>query len=84
MIKDKNILKGYVISNKMQKSIVVIINRRIKHKLYQKYINKRTKLHVHDEKDLCSVGDFVEIKECRPLSKTKFWVLIKILKKSFP
>ncbi|WP_075432247.1 30S ribosomal protein S17 [Buchnera aphidicola] len=82
MIKKKNILQGYVTSNKMKKSIVVKINRRIKHPIYKKFINKQTKLHVHDEKNFCSLGDLVEICECRPRSKTKTWILVRILKKS--
>ncbi|QJC34559.1 30S ribosomal protein S17 [Enterobacteriaceae endosymbiont of Donacia crassipes] len=75
-------LKGKVISNKMQKSIVVHINRLIKHPIYGKYINRTTKLHVHDEKNICNIGDLIEIKESRPLSKTKSWILVKIVKKS--
>ncbi|QJC37787.1 30S ribosomal protein S17 [Enterobacteriaceae endosymbiont of Donacia bicoloricornis] len=82
MQKKIKILKGKVISNKMQKSIIVSINRLIKHPIYGKYINRTTKLHVHDEKNICNIGDFVEIKECRPLSKTKSWILVNIIKKS--
>ncbi|QJC37375.1 30S ribosomal protein S17 [Enterobacteriaceae endosymbiont of Donacia thalassina] len=82
MQKKIKILKGKVISNKMQKSIIVSINRLIKHPIYGKYINRTTKLHVHDEKNICNVGDFVEIKECRPLSKTKSWILVSIIKKT--
>lgn len=82
MIKKKNILQGYVISDKMQKSVVVVVNRRIKHSIYKKFVNKKTKLHVHDEKNECSIGDIVEICECRPKSKTKSWILIRILKHS--
>ncbi|QJC30007.1 30S ribosomal protein S17 [Enterobacteriaceae endosymbiont of Plateumaris sericea] len=75
------ILKGKVVSNKMNKSIVVHINRFIKHPIYGKFIKRTTKLHVHDEKNKCNIGDFVEIKECRPLSKTKSWTLVNIIKK---
>ncbi|QJC38186.1 30S ribosomal protein S17 [Enterobacteriaceae endosymbiont of Donacia marginata] len=82
MQKKIKILKGKVISNKMQKSIIVNINRLIKHPIYGKYVNRTTKLHVHDEKNICNIGDFVEIKECRPLSKTKSWILVNIIKKS--
>ncbi|QJC29122.1 30S ribosomal protein S17 [Enterobacteriaceae endosymbiont of Plateumaris rustica] len=78
--KKKN-LKGKVISNKMNKSIVVYVNRFIKHPIYGKFIKKTTKLHVHDEKNKCNIGDLVEIKECRPLSKTKSWILVNIIKK---
>ncbi|QJC32527.1 30S ribosomal protein S17 [Enterobacteriaceae endosymbiont of Donacia dentata] len=82
MKKTIKILKGKVKSNKMQKSIVVNITRLIKHPIYGKFINRTTKLHVHDEKNICNVGDIVEIKECRPLSKTKSWILVNIIKKS--
>ncbi|QJC33340.1 30S ribosomal protein S17 [Enterobacteriaceae endosymbiont of Donacia clavipes] len=75
-------LKGKVKSNKMQKSVVVNITRLIKHPIYGKFINRTTKLHVHDEKNICNIGDIVEIKECRPLSKTKSWILVNIIKKS--
>ncbi|QJC36148.1 30S ribosomal protein S17 [Enterobacteriaceae endosymbiont of Donacia cincticornis] len=82
MQKRMKTLKGKVISNKMQKSIVVHITKLVKHPVYGKYINRTTKLHVHDEKNKCNIGDLVEIKESRPLSKTKSWILIKIIKKS--
>ncbi|QJC28680.1 30S ribosomal protein S17 [Enterobacteriaceae endosymbiont of Plateumaris consimilis] len=75
----KKILKGKVTSNKMNKTIVVYINRFIKHPIYGKFIKKTTKLHVHDENNKCNIGDFVEIKECRPLSKTKSWTLVNII-----
>lgn len=79
----KNILKGCVVSNKMQKSIIVNIDRKIKHAIYGKYVKKRTKLCVHDERDVCEIGDIVEICECRPISKTKSWALLRVLEKSF-
>ncbi len=72
-------LKGYVISNKMDKTIVVSILRLLKHKIYGKFVKKTIKLHVHDEKNICKVNDYVEIKQCRPLSKHKSWILCKIL-----
>lgn len=78
----KNILHGYVISNKMQKSAVVIVDRRVKHSMYGKFIKKRTKLCVHDEKNVCKIGDLVEIYECKPISKTKSWMLLNVLEKS--
>ncbi|AEH39908.1 30S ribosomal protein S17 [Buchnera aphidicola (Cinara tujafilina)] len=81
-MKKKNILQGYITSNKMQKSIVVTVHRRIKHPIYKKFISKKTKLHVHDENNSCSLGDLVEICECRPRSKTKAWILVRILKRS--
>lgn len=75
------ILQGKVLSNKMNKTIVVTIERFIKHKTYGKFIRRTTKLHVHDEINQCNVGDIVTVKECRPISKTKSWTLISILKK---
>lgn len=77
-----HILKGRVISNKMQKSIVVAVDRLIKHKIYRKFIKRTTKLHVHDEDNKAMIGDVVEIKESRPISKTKAWILHAIIKKS--
>lgn len=82
MTNKKNTLQGIVSSNRMNKSVVVIVNRRIKHFLYRKFINKKTKFYVHDENNICSIGDIVEIKECRPISKKKSWILVKIIKKS--
>ncbi|WP_348666371.1 30S ribosomal protein S17 [Arsenophonus symbiont of Ornithomya chloropus] len=76
------ILQGVVISNKMQKSIVVAIKRMVKHPLYGKFIRRTTKLHVHDEDNECKIGDLVEIRESRPISKTKSWKLIRIVEKN--
>ncbi len=64
-------LQGRVVSDKMEKSIVVAIERMVKHPVYGKFIKRTTKLHVHDENNECGIGDKVEIRECRPLSKTK-------------
>ena len=74
--------QGRVISDKMDKSITVAIERKVKHPLYGKFIKRTTKLHVHDEKNECGIGDTVEIKECRPLSKTKSWTLVRIVEKA--
>lgn len=82
MINKVRTLKGQVISDKMQKSIVVLVDRLVKHKLYGKFIKRTTKLHVHDCDNSSVVGDIVEIQECRPISKTKSWRLINIIKKS--
>ncbi|WP_075434249.1 30S ribosomal protein S17 [Buchnera aphidicola] len=82
MNEKKNILHGHVTSNKMNKSIVVIVNRRIKHTVYGKFVKKRTKLCVHDEKNISHIGDLVQICECRPISKTKSWILVNVIKKS--
>ncbi|MGP1956301.1 MAG: 30S ribosomal protein S17 [Arsenophonus sp. NC-PE1-MAG3] len=75
-------LQGRVTSDKMEKSIVVAIERMVKHPLYGKFIRRTTKLHVHDENNECGIGDLVEIHQTRPLSKTKSWILIRILEKA--
>ncbi len=72
-------LQGQVISDKMEKSIVVAIERRVKHPLYGKIIKKTTKLHVHDEENVSKQGDVVLIKQCKPISKTKSWTLVEVL-----
>lgn len=76
------ILQGRVVSNKMNKSIVVAIERFVKHPIYGKFIKRTTKLHVHDENDNSNIGDVVEISECRPISKTKSWTLVRIVEKA--
>jgi small subunit ribosomal protein S17 len=73
---------GSVISDKMDKSATVLIERKVKHPLYGKFVKKSTKLHVHDENNECSMGDTVQITECRPISKTKSWALVKIVEKA--
>lgn len=75
-------LQGKVISAKMDKSIVVAIERKVKHPLYGKFMKRTTKLHAHDESNQCAEGDVVSIKECRPLSKTKSWTLVEIVTKA--
>lgn len=72
-------LQGKVISNKMDKSITVAIERSVKHPIYGKFIKRTTKLHVHDETNQCKEGDVVTIRECRPLSKTKSWTLVAVI-----
>ena len=64
-------LSGKVVSNKMEKSIVVLVERQVKHPLYGKYIKRSTKIHAHDENNQCNIGDTVTIEETRPVSKTK-------------
>lgn len=73
---------GRVVSDKMQKSIVVTVERQVKHALYGKYAKKTTKFHAHDEKNEAHVGDLVKIMETRPLSKTKRWRLVEIIEKA--
>jgi small subunit ribosomal protein S17 len=72
-------LQGRVISDKMDKSITVAIERKVKHPIYGKFMKRTTKLHVHDEANQCVVGNVVTIRECRPLSKTKSWTLVEII-----
>ena len=75
-------LTGKVVSNKMDKSITVLIERKVKHPVYGKYITRSTKLHAHDEQNVCQEGDIVTIVECRPLSKTKTWSLVAVVEKA--
>ena len=72
-------LTGKVVSDKMDKSIVVLIERRVQHPLYGKSIRRSTKLHAHDESNTAKLGDVVTIKESRPISKTKSWTLVEVV-----
>ncbi|MCV2528255.1 MAG: 30S ribosomal protein S17 [Candidatus Lightella neohaematopini] len=76
MLNKNRILYGQVISNKMNKTVTVVVNRIIKHSKYGKFIKRTTKLHVHDIYN-SNIGDKVHITECRPISKTKSWKIIK-------
>jgi small subunit ribosomal protein S17 len=73
---------GTVVSNKMDKSIVVLVSRRMKHPIYGKFINKTKKFMAHDEENTCNVGDFVKIMETRHLSKSKSWRLVEIIERA--
>jgi small subunit ribosomal protein S17 len=73
---------GKVVSNKMEKSITVAIERKVKHPIYGKFIHKTTKLMAHDEQNQCGIGDTVKIMETRPLSKNKRWRLVEIIEKA--
>lgn len=75
----KRTLTGRVISDKMEKTRTVLVERTVKHPKYGKYIKRSTKLHAHDEDNSCRSGDLVMIEECRPISKTKAWRLHKIV-----
>ncbi|MGB1192144.1 MAG: 30S ribosomal protein S17 [Pseudomonadales bacterium] len=75
-------ITGRVVSDKMDKTITVMVERRVKHALYGKYITRSTKLHAHDEKNECNEGDLVAISESRPLSKTKTWMLQEIVERA--
>ncbi|MCH9769861.1 MAG: 30S ribosomal protein S17 [Gammaproteobacteria bacterium] len=71
-------LTGIVVSNKMDKTIIVKIERRVKHPVYGKYIKRSTKVHAHDAENIAQMGDIVIVRESRPLSKTKSWVLAEV------
>lgn len=75
-------LTGKVVSDKMDKTITVLVERRVKHPVYGKYITRSSKLHAHDEKNECKMGDTVTISETRPLSKTKSWALVSIVERA--
>jgi small subunit ribosomal protein S17 len=80
--KQKRTIRGEVISRSGDKSIRIVLNYKVKHPVYGKYINRRTKLGVHDEKNEAQVGDVIEVVECRPMSKTKSWRLLKVVQKA--
>ena len=80
--KSQRTLTGSVTSDAMDKTVTVMIERRIKHPVYGKYITRSTKLHVHDENNECGKGDVVVIEQCRPISKTKSWNLVEVVEKS--
>ena len=69
---------GRVVSNKMDKTITVLVERRVKHAVYGKYLTRSSKIHAHDENNECSIGDKVVVAETRPISKSKSWKLLKI------
>ena len=73
---------GVVVSNNMEKSIVIAVKRKVKHPIYGKFVNKTSKLMAHDEKNECNVGDLVRIMETRPLSKNKCWRLVEIIERA--
>ena len=73
---------GAVVSNKMEKTIVVAVKRKVKHPIYGKFVNKTTKFVAHDEENTCKEGDLVRIMETRPLSKNKNWRLVEIIERA--
>jgi small subunit ribosomal protein S17 len=75
-------LVGRVVSSAMDKSVTVLIERRVKHPVYGKYISRSTKVHAHDEENTCNKGDTVMVEQCRPLSKTKTWRLVKVMERA--
>lgn len=78
----KRVMVGKVVSDKMNKTIVVEVVRRVQHKLYEKYITRRKKFSAHDEAETCNIGDTVKIVESRPISKTKTWMLLEIVERA--
>ena len=85
MTEERNLRKsrvGYVVSDKMDKTVVIAIEDNVKHPVYGKIIKRTLKVHAHDEKNECGVGDKVEIMETRPLSKTKRWRIVRIIEKA--
>ena len=85
MTEERNLRKtriGVVSGNKMDKTITVNVERKVKHPIYGKFVKKTTRFHAHDEKNECTVGDVVRIMETRPLSKTKRWRLIEVVEKA--
>lgn len=75
-------VNGRVVSTKMNKTVTVMIERLERHPLYGKFMRRSTKVHAHDENNECQPGDWVAVEECRPLSKTKSWRLVKVLEKA--
>ena len=78
----RKVREGLVTSNKMEKSIVVSVERKLKHPKYGKFLKRTTKLMAHDEKNECTIGDKVKVMETRPLSKNKCWRLVEIIEKA--
>jgi len=76
---DNRTLQGRVVSDKMDKTITVLIERRVKHPLYGKFVRRSTKVHAHDENNECKMGDVVLVEQCRPLSKTKTWKFTRLV-----
>ena len=72
-------VEGRVVSNKMNKTVTILVERQVKHPLYGKYIRRSTKLHAHDEENACNEGDVVRVTECRPLSKSKNWRVVEVI-----
>ncbi len=84
-MEERNLRKtrtGIVTSDKMDKTITVAVERKVKHPIYGKFVKKTTKFHAHDEKGECTIGDIVKIMETRPLSKTKRWRLVEVVEKA--
>jgi small subunit ribosomal protein S17 len=79
---NKRRLVGRVVSDKMQKTVTVLVERRVKHPLYSKIITRSSRYHAHDEARSCKEGDLVRIEECRPIARTKSWRVIELVEKA--
>lgn len=79
---ERKVMRGMVTSNKMSKTLVIQIDRKVKHPMYEKFVSRKTKLYAHDEKGEAGVGDIVEVCQTRPLSKLKRWRLVRIVQKA--
>ena len=77
--KRTRVVTGTVVSNKMDKTITVLLERRVKHPVYGKYITRSSKIHAHDENNQCSIGDKVTVAETRPISRSKTWKLLEVV-----
>jgi small subunit ribosomal protein S17 len=77
--KRTRVVTGTVVSNKMDKTITVLLERRVKHPVYGKYITRSSKIHAHDENNQCNIGDTVTVTETRPISRTKTWRLLEVV-----
>ncbi len=75
-------LTGKVVSNSRDKTIAILVERKVRHPIYKKYIKRTTKVHAHDEKNECGLGDVVRVSESKPFSKTKNWALVEVVEKS--
>jgi len=75
-------LQGRVVSDKMDKTITVLVERQVQHPIYGKFIRRSTKVHAHDENNECRAGDMVVVEQCRPLSKTKSWRLVRVVERA--
>jgi len=78
----ERVLTGKVVSNSRDKTIAVLVERKVRHPIYKKYIKRSTKVHAHDEKNDCGLGDVVRVSESKPFSKTKNWALVEVVEKS--
>ena len=79
---DNRTLQGRVVSDKMDKTVTVLVERKVKHPIYGKFVRRSTKVHAHDENNECKIGDMVVVEQCRPLSKSKTWRLVKLLERA--